>query len=165
MMSKATPEWVTPQGLFDNLHQEFGFTLDAAADPKNAKLPTFYTKADNGLEQPWTGRVWCNPPWSDGEVSAWLAKGLEATTSGAAEVAVYLLPARTDPAWWHTYVMASQEVRLIQGRLKFLPTDGVCTAKGKVKPCPAGAPCKGHPCPFPCAVVVFRAPVGKLGGA
>lgn len=155
LMSRNTPEWGTPKNLFDALHQEFGFTIDVAADARNAKVAKFYTKDDDGLKQPWAGRVWCNPPWSDGEVSAWLKRGLDATTSGEAEVAVYLLPARTDPAWWHDFVMKSQEVRLIRGRLKFIPTDGLCTAKGKVKRCPG--PCRGHSAPFPCAVVVFRA--------
>lgn len=169
LFSRKTPEWVTPQPLFDALNQEFRFTLDAAADPRNAKVARFYTKADNGLLQPWTGRVYCNPPWSDGEVALWLAKGLEAVMSGEAEVVVFLLPARTDPEWWHTYVMQAQEVRLIKGRLKFLPTDGVCTIKpspNPKKPRPCVGPCKGHGAPFPCAVavVVFSA-FAKVGGA
>ena len=162
VMSSASVEWVTPQPLFDELHSEFNFTADMAADPRNAKLPVFYTKETNGLDAlKWVGRPYCNPPWSDREMAEWLSLGMLATLTGDAELAVYIVPARTDTAWWHTYVMAAQEVRLIKGRVKFLPTDGVCTAKGKVKKCVG--PCKGHPAPFPCAVVIFKAePVGNL---
>ena len=33
----ATPEWGTPQWLFDALHRRFHFTLDVCATPENAK--------------------------------------------------------------------------------------------------------------------------------
>lgn len=32
-----------------------GFTLDAAAAPHNAKCAKFYTREQNGVEQPWSG--------------------------------------------------------------------------------------------------------------
>lgn len=62
--SSATPEWATPQDLFDKLNREFRFTLDPAATKKNAKCKRFYTEKENGLEQSWKGeRVFCNPPY------------------------------------------------------------------------------------------------------
>jgi hypothetical protein len=33
----ATAEWGTPEALYRALDLEFGFTLDVAADPRNAK--------------------------------------------------------------------------------------------------------------------------------
>lgn len=47
--------WETPQELFDALHAEFGFTLDAAASDDNHKLPRYYTAETNGLVQDWGG--------------------------------------------------------------------------------------------------------------
>ena len=35
-------EWETPRGLFEDLHREFDFTIDLAADASNALLPRFY---------------------------------------------------------------------------------------------------------------------------
>jgi hypothetical protein len=35
-------EWATPPEIFEPLHAEFGFTLDACATADNAKLPRFY---------------------------------------------------------------------------------------------------------------------------
>lgn len=55
------------------LEDRFGgkFTLDVAAAPHNAKAERYFTRADNGLLQPWSSaegpeqpRVWCNPPYS-----------------------------------------------------------------------------------------------------
>ncbi len=55
---------------------------------------------------------------------------------------VMLIPARTDTAWWHDYVVNASEIRFLRGRVKF------------VKP---GV--KSDAAPFPSAVVVFRPPV------
>lgn len=45
--------WETPQDLFDKLHAEYNFTLDAAATGENAKLDNYYTEEDDALEQKW----------------------------------------------------------------------------------------------------------------
>src|SRR5215472_16441556 len=46
------------------LNAEFGFTLDVAADGKNARCAKYYTREDDGLAQPWAPQiVWCNPPF------------------------------------------------------------------------------------------------------
>ena len=37
--SLETDAWATPDDLFDRLHKEFNFTLDAAANEHNAKVP------------------------------------------------------------------------------------------------------------------------------
>ncbi len=71
-------EWATPPEVFDPLHREFGFTLDACATAKNTKLPRFFTEGKNGLEQSWRGeRVWMNPPYGK-EIYAWTRKAREA---------------------------------------------------------------------------------------
>ena len=63
-------DWPTPQWLADQLAAEFGaFDLDPAASPDNAKAPVFFTEADDGLSQPWKGRVWLNPPYGPVELA------------------------------------------------------------------------------------------------
>jgi site-specific DNA-methyltransferase (adenine-specific) len=92
--SSATNEWATPQGLFDELNREFRFTLDPCATAENAKCERYYTKADDGLAQDWSGeRVFCNPPYGR-EIGKWVAK----CASGQADLSVMLIPARTDTA-------------------------------------------------------------------
>ena len=57
-----TVEWATPPEVYEPLNREFGFTLDVAATPDNAKCPRYYTREDDGLAQPWDGVCWMNPP-------------------------------------------------------------------------------------------------------
>lgn len=75
-MSK-TPEWATPQKLFDELNAEFHFTLDPCATKENAKCEKFYTKEDDGLSMSWEGeRVFMNPPYGR-EIGKWVKKASE----------------------------------------------------------------------------------------
>ncbi|QDT24342.1 DNA N-6-adenine-methyltransferase [Gimesia chilikensis] len=96
----STPEYETPQWLFDHLDQEFHFTLDAAALPENAKCETFFTPESDGLKQSWAGQtVWCNPPFSKHEIGDWVKKAYNESKNGA--TTVMLLPsAYKDYRWW-----------------------------------------------------------------
>ena len=74
LMSSATDEWATPQGLFDRLNAEFGFTLDVCANEHNHKTDKYFDKDMDGLAQDWTGEVcWMNPPYGR-EIPKWVAK-------------------------------------------------------------------------------------------
>ena len=118
MFSSKTDLWETPQDLFDKLNNEFQFTLDVCATPENAKCDKFYTEERDGLEHPWKGTVWCNPPYGRG-IGQWVRRALFASVSGA--TVVMLLPARTDTKWFHDYIYKRNnvEIRFIRGRLKF----------------------------------------------
>ncbi len=129
--SSATPEWATPQDLFDALNAEFGFDLDVCATVGNAKCERYFGEADDGLAQEWTGTCWMNPPY--GRVIAdWMAKAHESGTPGTRVVC--LVPARTDTDWWWDHARHG-EIRFLHGRLKFGDAE-------------SGAP-------FPSAVVIF----------
>lgn len=43
MSSSASPEWATPQDVFDDLDAEFGFELDVCATDENAKCSRYFT--------------------------------------------------------------------------------------------------------------------------
>ena len=116
MFSSSTDMWATPPELYAALDEEFGFTLDACAVPENAKCPDYYTPEQDGLAQPWPGRVWCNPPYGR-DVWRWVKKASETAAGGG--FVVMLLPARTDTRWFHDYIYHKAEVRFIRGRLKF----------------------------------------------
>jgi phage N-6-adenine-methyltransferase len=128
-----TEEWPTPQKFFEAVNAELGpLELDVCATPENAKCPRYYTKADDGLKQTWTGKCWMNPPYGR-VIGEWMRKAYESAQAGA--MVVCLVPARTDTAWWHDYA-AKGEVRFIRGRLKF--GDGKNSA------------------PFPSALVILK---------
>jgi phage N-6-adenine-methyltransferase len=136
MFSSATDQWATPQAFFDQWNEIFRFTLDVCADAANAKCARYFTREDNGLAQDWGQDVcWMNPPYGR-EIGRWVAKAYRESRAGA--TVVCLLPARTDTAWWHDYIIPMAKVTFIRGRLKF----GDATS---------GAP-------FPSAVAVFYPP-------
>ena len=122
--SSASDRWATPVDVYSKLDEEFKFNFDPC--PLDGK--------QNGLHSlfvTWEGRrVFCNPPYGPG-IGDWLKRGLEA------EVAVFLIPARTDTKWFHHIVLPkAKEIRFIKGRLKF--GDAVNSA------------------PFPSMVVIFE---------
>lgn len=89
----------TPDELYGPLNTVHGFTLDVAAAPHNARCDRFYTLADDGLAQPWDGRVWCNPPYS--ALADWVAKAWAEWLAHRPPVIVMLLPAnRCEQRWW-----------------------------------------------------------------
>lgn len=74
LMSSKTPEWATPQALFDELHKEFEFTLNPCCTDENAKCARHFTAKDDGLEQDWSNeRVFMNPPYGR-TIGAWVKK-------------------------------------------------------------------------------------------
>jgi phage N-6-adenine-methyltransferase len=143
---ETTPEF------FAELDKEFHFTLDVAASAANAKCERFYTVEDNGLEQEWTGSVWCNPPYSDLKSwvneawDQWEGKGYDLTSI------VMLVPGnRTEQGWWQDYVEPARDsggvltTRFIRGRLRFLHP-GENAIRMNDRP------------PFGCVLLVWRDP-------
>jgi site-specific DNA-methyltransferase (adenine-specific) len=113
--SSKSNEWATPQDFFDKLNEEFHFTLDVAASESNHKCLKYFTQAEDGLKQDWSGeRVWCNPPYGRG-----IAKWIEKCATVGAELVVLLIYSRTDTRWFHSFILGKAEIRFIKGRLKF----------------------------------------------
>lgn len=145
LFSSSKSDWQTPKNFFKQLDNEFHFTLDAAADDKNALCDDYLGPgspiAEDALTVSWSQNelgdtvAWCNPPYGRA-IGKWVEKGwTEAAMHGV--TVVMLLPARTDTRWFHDYCVMG-EMRFIKGRLKFGGAE-------------AGAP-------FPSMVVVFRPP-------
>jgi phage N-6-adenine-methyltransferase len=138
LFSRRSDEWTTPSDLWQALHEEFGFTLDAAATPANTRCVKFLVDA---LTVSWGSEVvWLNPPYS--EARAFMAKARKEAKAGA--TVVCLVPARTDTQWFHKSVWdrftnapyPNVEIRFLKGRLKF--GNGTGSA------------------PFPSMLVIFR---------
>lgn len=74
LYSSVTDEWETPQELFNELNQEFHFTLDPCASADNHKCEKWYSRSDDGLSKSWSGEtVFVNPPYGS-EIQKWVAK-------------------------------------------------------------------------------------------
>jgi phage N-6-adenine-methyltransferase len=133
----ATVEWATPRGLFEALDAREHFTLDAAASATNHKCADYFTEEQNALVQPWSGRVFCNPPYGK-LLAAFIYKAAAAVGWPAAPpgrlaaidaandsaLSVFcLIPVRCDVRWWHDVVMPHfDEVIFFRGRLNFVDT-------------------------------------------
>ena len=102
--SSASEHWATPKAVYAALDAEFHFDYDPCP---------LHSEAD-GLQVNWGGhRVFCNPPYGPA-IRKFLDKAAEA------QIAVFLIPARTDTRWFHEIVLPfASEIRFIKGRLKF----------------------------------------------
>lgn len=117
----GTDEWLTPREILAPLGR---FDLDPCA-PITRPWDTaarHLTMDDDGLAQPWVGRVWCNPPFGR-EAVKWLRK-LRLHGNGIA-----LVPARTETrmffeeVWGHCHAIC-----FLRGRPHFCRVDGVPAA-------------------------------------
>lgn len=133
--SSKSNEWATPQNLFDELNDEFYFTLDPCATDENAKCSKYFTIEDNGLSKDWSNDVvFMNPPYGR-EIKKWIKKAYEESLNGA--TVVCSIPARTDTTYWHDFIFdKANDIRFLRGRLKF----------GNSK----------NSAPFPSAIVVYQ---------
>lgn len=116
-------DWQTPLRIVQALGS---FDLDPCA---NCRAPTRlatrgFTVAENGLEQPWQGRVWLNPPYG-AEARLWIAR-LAAHGNGIA-----LIPPRLGAKWFHEQVLDTFDGILFhKGRIAFLDPDTGLPVKG-----------------------------------
>lgn len=106
--------WRTPPELFDPWHDVYDFTLDGAAEPGNSLLERASTMES---PLPWDGeRVFCNPPWSN------ILPFVELAPS--ADVAVLLVPARTNSRWFHRALDLGAKPRFFLRRPVFVDAEG-----------------------------------------
>lgn len=113
--------WQTPPEIFDPLHEEFGFDLDAAGDAEMHRVPNYLTDALG--PDPWPGKViWCNPPYGR-KLEPFVRRCAAESLKGKTVVA--LIPFRCRAAWWHDAVIGhADEVRCVRKRIKFMRPDG-----------------------------------------
>lgn len=108
-----TDIWLTPKWILDPLGP---FDLDPCASPVT-KIATLNLTA-GGLEYPWHGRVWLNPPYGP-EARHWLNR-LSLHGNGIA-----LIFARTDTKMFQDYIFPLAHALLfLAGRVRFLNSDG-----------------------------------------
>lgn len=136
MVSSKSNEWSTPWDFFNDLNDEFNFTLDPCSTVENKKCNKYYTIEENGLNQDWSKDiVFMNPPYG-GNTKQWIEKAYNESLKGA--IVVCLIVSSTDRSYWHDFIFPyAAQIRWIRGRIKF--GDSKSTA------------------PFASAVVIFDA--------
>jgi hypothetical protein len=167
--------WATPPEVFDPLHAEFGFHLDAAATLDTCKVVDLeegkfrYIGPDHewdsqrdAFEVDWVeasqGRpVWLNPPYGRG-IDRWMAL---ARHWGERVPVCVLVFARTDTRWWWDSVFARDRRGIRQGNPVLPGAAKMCAAEvrfkpGRIKFIDPATKKPGDAAPAPSALVVYR---------
>lgn len=115
----GSTEWLTPRDFYDAVDAICEFELDAAATHENALWYLYCTEEgtyrltpeateevskEDGFAFDWTPyRTFCNPPYSPAQdLYRWVEKG--ALTGLLGGFAYMVLPAFTDPGWFHDFI-------------------------------------------------------------
>lgn len=112
----ATQNWITPLWIIEALGP---FDLDPCAcgiQPWRCARSEYIV---SGLEKPWTGRVWLNPPFDRYEVGKWVEKLSLHSDGGTA-----LLHARTEAEWFVPAWELATAILFLADRLYFHYPDG-----------------------------------------
>jgi len=127
-------EWYTPARYIELARQVLGvIDLDPASNltaQATVKAATFYTEETNGLDKPWNGKVWMNPPYSRNLIGRFIDKIIEEHRTGRCTEAVVLTNNSTDTKWAAVLFQNASALCFTRGRVKFYsPTKG----------CPSGS--------------------------
>lgn len=112
-------EWYTPAWVFERLGLRFDLDpCSPGADRCAVPADTCFSLPDNdGLVEPWFGRVWLNPPYGR-QTGVWLAK-LAAHGHG-----IGLVFARTGTKWFQRVAPSADALVFCAGRIAFTRSDG-----------------------------------------
>lgn len=105
-------EWLTPPEILSALGP-FDLAPCAPVSPPWRTAAKQFSKPDDGLAQPWEGRVWCNPPFGR-EAAAWLQRMVEHDNG------IALAPARTETRMFFSHVWPhASAILFLKGRPHF----------------------------------------------
>ena len=116
--STGKNEWLTPPAILGRLGP---FDLDPCAPVKRPwdTARHHYTIEDDGLRQPWFGRVFCNPPYDTALIVQFIRRCAQHRN------AIALTFARTDTRLFHELIFpGADSILFIRGRLSFFPGTG-----------------------------------------
>ena len=121
-LSHESTEHYTPQYILDAVIACLGaIDLDPASNSReipNVPAARHYTAQDNGLMQPWVGRVFLNPPFGPG-VEQWFSKLYLEQSVGRTTEAIVLWKSATETAAWKTLTAISCRVCFPSARIRF----------------------------------------------
>lgn len=109
LLNRSTSnEWYTPAPILEAACEVLGaIDLDPASNAlanQAVQAKQFYTTADDGLSQPWQGRVWLNPPYGkvggESNQAVWSQRLLQEYQAGHVAEAILLVNAATGNSWF-----------------------------------------------------------------
>lgn len=121
-------EWYTPTEYIAAARGVLGaIDLDPASCPEaNAIVgaSTFYTLQEDGLAQPWRGRVWMNPPYAQPAIEHFAEKFAASVRAGEVTAGVVLVNNATETEWFRLMSEVATAVCFPKGRVRFWSPGG-----------------------------------------
>lgn len=119
-------EWYTPAEYIEAAREAMGsIDLDPASSDiaqKVVKAKTYYTIETNGLDKPWRGNIWLNPPYSSDSIVQFIDKLVEEREHY--QQAIALVNNATETEWFNKLISIASAVCFLKSRVKFYMPDG-----------------------------------------
>mgnify|MGYP003141141506 CR=1 FL=1 len=110
-------KWLrTPKDIWQDLINEFNFTIDCCASDQNHLLPRYYTKENDCLTKDWSNEIAYIHPLFDGKIGNFVKKAYYTKNF----TGVFLLPASTHTKYFHDYIYNNPccEIRFLRKPVK-----------------------------------------------
>lgn len=119
-------EWYTPADYIELANEVMDhIDLDPASSERAnevVKAKQFFTAEDSGLEHPWAGTVWMNPPYASNLISKFCDKLIGDLPD--ISQAIVLVNNATETEWFKKLIEQASAVCFTYGRVKFYSPDG-----------------------------------------
>lgn len=125
-------EWYTPDEHLALARAVLGsIDLDPASSQlanERVQAVRIYTDQDNGLDKPWWGNVWLNPPYAQPAISHFADKMVSEWERGDVTGAIVLTHNYTDTAWFQKLARTAAGICFTRGRVRFVSPEGELAA-------------------------------------
>jgi len=126
--STGNNEWYTPDVFIEAVKGVMGnIDLDPASSDianQTVKAKTFFTKEEDGLSQPWTGRIFLNPPYAQPLIQQFSDKLCSVWGAGKIKEAIILVNNATETLWFQNIAVQASTVCFVRSRVRFLDIEG-----------------------------------------
>lgn len=120
-------EWYTPPQYLEAARRVMGgIDLDPASSDRAQELvqaTVYYTKDDDGLRRPWSGRVWMNPPYSKDLIYPFCERLCEFYAAGDVSEAIVLVNNATETTAFQRMAELASSMCFHAKRIKYLNAD------------------------------------------